>query len=218
MSAPLRYKGRPVPYITAWRDEKVPQPPVMATQSGLVYVGTRAGQDETGLLWRLWDDIQGSGEPLWSDVHAGRQQQAMRQSLCQVCGGPADRSEQGVLWLLEDGRAEGPQWPNGFMTTHPPICVPCAPVAARLCPHLQREGAVPVRVRTAVYDAVIGLRYFRSRFGLVAAQKKEVVLMNAWTAKWVVAGQLVASLDDCTVLDPAEVGIEAPAPRGGFRR
>ncbi|MEU2426870.1 hypothetical protein ABZ619_38660 [Streptomyces sp. NPDC007851] len=216
MPEPLKYKGRPVPYITAWRDEQLPQPPVIATQHGVAYAGTSAGL-EGGVLWRLWDDIQGSGEPLWKDVHAPRQRKAMAEGLCQVCGGPANTNEQGMLWLLEDQRDEGPTWPNGYMTVHPPVCRPHAPVAAAQCPHLQRTGVVPVRVGNFITDAVYGQRYYRSRLGLVGGEKS-VFLTRTWQAKWVVAGQLAATLDDCTILDPAEVGIQTPAPRGGFRR
>jgi len=214
MSEPLKYKGRPVPYITAWRDEVLQQPPVIASQSGIVYAGGPAdrGRGEDGLLWRLWDDIQGSGEPQWTDVHAPRQRKAMRDFLCQVCGGPADRNEQGVLWLLEDGSDQGHRWPNGFFTVHPPVCRPCAPIAAAHCPHLRRKGVVAVRVGTIILDAVYGQRYYRSRLGLVAGDK-DVFFTRTWAAKWVVVGQVAATLDDCTILDPAEVGIEAPAPR-----
>lgn len=214
MPEPLKYKGRPVPFITAWRDEKLQQPPVIATQSGIAYAGAPGrGVDENGILWKLWDDIQGSGEPLWKDVHAPRQQRAMRESLCQVCGGPADRNEQGTLWLLEDMRDEGPRWPDGYFTLHPPVCTPHAPVAAKLCPHLRETGVVPVRVKNVILDAVYGQRYARTRLGLVAVEKKDIFRTRSWAAKWVLAGQLAATLDDCTIIDPAEVGIEAPTPQ-----
>lgn len=58
MSSLLRYRGRPVPYITAWRDEKLQQPPIIATQAGIAYAGAPAGRgvDANGVLWKLWDD------------------------------------------------------------------------------------------------------------------------------------------------------------------
>lgn len=219
MAELLRYKGRPVPHITAWRDERLPQPPVIATQSGIIYAGTPVdrGRGEDGLLWKLWDDIQGSGEPLWKDVHPGRQRRAMRELLCQVCGDPADRDERGVLWLLEDMRDEGQKWPNGYFTVHPPVCRPCAPIAAAQCPHLQKQGVVAVRVATPILDAVYGRRYLRSRLGLVAGEK-DVFMTKTWAAKWVVAGQAAATLEDCTILDPAEVGITTSTPRKGLGR
>lgn len=219
MSAPtpLSYKGRPVPYITAWSGEQVEQPYVIATSEGIAYVGPTPGRGSDGLLWRLWGLKQGSGEPDWKDVHGPRQRRAMRKFLCQVCGGPADRDERGWLWLLEDQRDRGPQWPNGQMTVHPPVCRPCAPVAAVQCGHLRREGVVAVRVGDVILDAVYGQHYFASFAGLVAGER-DVFLVSDWQAKWVVAGQMAASLSRCTVLDPAEVGIETSTARPAVRR
>jgi len=219
MSEPLKYKGRPVPYIAAWSDEKVQQPPIIATGEGVAYAGPTPGRGSDGVLWQLWGLKPAAGEPLWKQVHGPRQRRAMRKFLCQVCGGPADRNERGWLWLLEDDRAEGAKWPNGHLTVHPPVCLPCAPLAARLCPHLRRRGAVPVRVGDVILDAVYGQRYYTGPPGLGMLEgEKDVFLMGNWRAKWVVGGQLAASLSKCTVLDPAEVGIETPAARAAVRR
>ncbi|MFF5020250.1 hypothetical protein [Streptomyces sp. NPDC001165] len=103
------------------------------------------------------------------------------------------------------------------MTVHPPVCQPCAPIAALHCKHLRRHGAVPVRVGDATLDAVYGQRYYPSPLGLVGAEK-DVFLMSNWRAQWVLGGQLAASLARCTVLDPAEVSIKTPAPREAVRR
>ncbi|TVZ84851.1 hypothetical protein [Streptomyces sp. BK340] len=217
MSELLMHKGRPVPYITAWSGEQVLQPPVIVVGGGIAYAGPTPGRGSAGLLWKPWAINQGVGEPLWKVVHGPRQRRAMRKFLCQVCGGPADRDKRGWLWLLEDHRDEGPKWPHGEMTVHPPVCRSCAPVAARLCPHLRREGVVPVRVGDVILDAVYGQRFYTGPLGLVGGEM-DVFLMTSWRARWVVGGQLAASLARCTVLDPAEVGIETPAPREAVGR
>ncbi|MER5601669.1 hypothetical protein [Streptomyces sp. NPDC002265] len=160
MSELLTHKGRPVPYITPWTSEKVTQPTPVATLNGIAFPGPASGRTEDNdVLWQWWRHNRGTGEPLWSTVHGPRQRRAMRKLLRQVCGEPADRDERGWLWLLEDERNSGPSWPEGEMTTHPPVCVPCAPIAARLCPHLRRRGAVAVRVAEVIVDAVYGHRY-----------------------------------------------------------
>ncbi|REE61432.1 hypothetical protein BX257_4010 [Streptomyces sp. 3212.3] len=212
MSQPLTHKGRPVPYITAWSREIVAQPNVMATAGGLAYAGTAPGRDPDGVLWQVWARRPGSGEPVWNRVHGLRQRQAMRKFLCQVCGGPADRNEQGWLWLLEDQRdEERREWPDGWMTVHPPVCRSCLVVATRLCPHLRR-GVVPVRVGEVILDGVYGQRYRVGPLGLLGGER-DTLLMGDWQSRWMVGGQLAASLDRCTVLDPAEFGIEQPAAR-----
>ncbi|MER5603084.1 hypothetical protein [Streptomyces sp. NPDC002265] len=218
MSELVTHKGRPVPYITPWTSEKVTQPTPIATLNGFAFPGPASGRTEDDdVLWQWWRHNRGAGEPLWSTVHGPRQRRAMRKLLCQVCGKPANRDERGWLWLLEDESDNGPKWPEGEMTTHPPVCRPCAPIAARLCPHLRRRGAVAVRVAEIIVDAVYGHRYHHGPFRLYAG-KADVYLTTSWSAKWVIGNQLVASLSQCTVLAPAEVGIKTSASRAQIRR
>ncbi|MFG2950495.1 hypothetical protein [Streptomyces adustus] len=218
MSELLTHKGRPVPYITAWSSEKVTQPAPVATLHGIALPGPASGPTEDDdVLWQWWGHGRGAGEPLWSQVHGPRQRRAMRKRLCQVCGEPADRDERGWLWLLKDESDSGPTWPDGEMTTHPPVCRPCAPIAASLCPHLRRRGAVAVRVAEVIVDAVYGHRHHHGPFGLYAG-KADVFLTSSWSIKWVVGNQLVASLARCTVLGPAKTGITLPASRAQIRR
>ncbi|MFF9158277.1 hypothetical protein ACF1AB_39320 [Streptomyces sp. NPDC014846] len=196
----------------------MPQPRVIAVGDGIAYEGPAGGRGSDGVLWKPWGLKPHQGEPLWAKVHGPRQRRAMRKHLCQVCGGPADRDEHGWLWLLEDQREEaGPKWPDGWLTAHPPVCQPCAPIAARHCPHLRRTGAVPVRVRDVVLDAAYGQRYYRGPLRPTAGER-DVFLMTRWHRPWVVANQLAATLSGCTILDPAEVRIETPAPRTAGRR
>nr|CEL15905.1 conserved hypothetical protein [Kibdelosporangium sp. MJ126-NF4]CTQ93830.1 conserved hypothetical protein [Kibdelosporangium sp. MJ126-NF4] len=61
----------------------------------------------------------------------------MRRLLCQVCGGPADRTADGVLWLLKDHRGDWVDWPDSMAVSEPPVCVPCVRMSARRYPALR---------------------------------------------------------------------------------
>lgn len=45
----------------------------------------------------------------------------MQRLLCNVCAQPADRSDDGVLWLLRDFRDDWPNWPQGMGAVEPPV-------------------------------------------------------------------------------------------------
>jgi hypothetical protein len=198
---PHVFKGHPVPYIAAWTAEIVPLPRVTAAADGLGLLGHV--RDRDGVLWRPFALRQGMGRPEFGTVHGPRQRRCMRRMLCQVCGGPADRNEQGWLWLLEDHRGE-PGWPEGEMTTHPPVCRPCAALATRLCPHLE-TGVVAVRVAQPVVDAVYGQFYKPGRPFFPVAGERGVTFVSDPAVRWMLGGQLAASLIDVTLVDWAEL-------------
>ncbi|MEU1599922.1 hypothetical protein ABZ468_45850 [Streptomyces sp. NPDC005708] len=197
----------PVPYIAAWSGEHKPMPRVVQVGDGIMLAGQP--RDKTGVSWQPWALRQGAGRPEYGKVHGPRQRRAMRRNLCQVCGGPADRNELGWLWLLEDHRADGePGWPQGEVTTHPPVCRPCAPVAARLCPHL-RDHVIAARVGLVILDGVYGQLYTP---GPIPAGRN-VALFNSPCARWLVGSQLAASLLDVTLIDLPKVTTHAPEAR-----
>ncbi|WP_327346019.1 hypothetical protein [Streptomyces europaeiscabiei] len=209
---PLTFKGLPVPYIAAWSNERLPRPAVITATEGIAFAdalganGHAQGRDKSGVLWQRWALRRGDGEAEFDVVHAPRQKRAMRKLLCQVCGGPSDVNELGRLFLLEDYRGvEG--WPEREVTTHPPVCLACAPLAARLCPHL-RGKVVAVRARQVAIDGVYGEVYRRSNGPLPVLVEKRVVFTDDWQRKWTVGAQLAATLTGCTVVDLAELGIE----------
>lgn len=205
----------PVPYIAAWSGERLPMPRVIQVGDGIALAGQP--RDTTRVSWKPWALRPGAGRPEYGTVHGPRQRRALRKRLCQVCGGPADQNEQGWLWLLEDHRAEGERgWPEGEVTTHPPVCLACAPVAARLCPHL-RDNVVAVRVGRVTLDGVYGQLYVPGVPSPVPA-RNEVALFTDRRARWMVGGQLAASLLDVTVVDLPELHAEIPAARAAVRR
>jgi hypothetical protein len=136
------------PYITSWSTEQDPPHTLVEHRGlGIAYLDeTVIDRDDKGVLWYRTPSRPRQGRPEFGRVHPLRQRRAMRRLLCQVCGGPADHTSDGVLWLLKDHREDWPGWPENMAVTEPPVCAPCVRVASRLCPAL-RKGAVTVRVR-----------------------------------------------------------------------
>jgi hypothetical protein len=116
----------------------------------------------------------------------------MRRLLCQVCGGPADRNDDGVLWVLKDDRDDWQGWPEGMAATHPPVCVGCARLSARACPHL-RGGFVAVRVRDAGQCGAYGCLYLPGQ-----PAREAILTSDDPRVRWLVATQLVRVLRGCS--------------------
>lgn len=127
----------------------------------------------------------------------------MRRLLCQVCGGPADQSDDGVLWLLPDHREDWPDWPNGAGEVEPPICRTCAEISLRLCPALRR-GGVLVRAREYPIAGVRGVRYQPGPAGPEMAEPV-VVTLDDHAIRWIRATGLVRELNDCTLYSPEDL-------------
>lgn len=80
-----------------------------------------------------------SGSPLFAQVNGRRQASCMLSSRCQVCGATITPTAAGLPWLFSEA-----QWQRVLtfdMTDNPPTCLPCMPVALKLCPHLRSSGA-----------------------------------------------------------------------------
>ncbi|MFE7330832.1 hypothetical protein ACFU8W_39020 [Streptomyces sp. NPDC057565] len=183
-----------VPYIASWSAEQARSPVVIGPRGGITYQDEGPyDRDADGYLWLRAPAKQGCGRPEFGRVHPLRQRRVMRRLLCQVCGGPADQDERGTLWLLEDHRTDWEGWPNGLLTTHPPVCVPCAREAVRSCPNL-RSGCVAVRVGSSDVSGIYGVRYLPG-----SPMTSGVVEYGDPAGRWVLASQLVRGLSDCTV-------------------
>jgi hypothetical protein len=191
------------PYIASWSDEEVPPPAEIVERlgRGIGYADeTIYDRDRHGVLWLRALSRPNQGQPLFAKVHPLRQRRAMRRLLCNVCGGPSDLSEDGVLWLLKDHRSDWPGWPERMALTEPPVCVPCARRSIRMCPALQREGAVAVRVRHAPVSGVHGTLY-RFDGGLPVATENISVAYGDRRVRWVQAAKLVREVGDCTIVE-----------------
>ncbi|MCT9140341.1 hypothetical protein [Streptomyces violarus] len=192
-----------VPYISAWSGEQpYRRPMVYSPQGGIAYADeTPADRDRHGVLWNGRALAPGVGRPEFGNPHPQRHRRAQQRMLCQVCQAPAGDDPRGVLWLLEDRRGDWSGWPNDLLTAHPPICPPCARATRNMCPHLSAVGHVAVRVRSSEVCGVHGRLWVPSGRAPARSPKRDFVAYGTPAAQWVLAGQLVRSLHDCTFVD-----------------
>ncbi len=201
---PKRSAGVLAPYITQWSEEVEPPSHLVERPGhGIAYLDENlTDRDDHGVLWYRTPSRPGHGHPLFRNVHPLRQRRAMRRLLCGVCGKPADRDDDGVLWLLRDFRDDWPGWPDGMGAIEPPVCLACVPLASRMCPSL-RKGAVAVRVRHAPIAGVRGALH-HSTGGLTLGSSGDItVAYEDPLARWVRAINLVRQLCDCTLVEVA---------------
>jgi hypothetical protein len=188
------------PYVTAWSTEReLPYQVVERRGFGIGYADeTVLDRDSRGVLWRRAPSCHRQGRPEFGKVHPFRQRRAMRRLLCQVCAGPADRTEDGVLWLLPDLRTDWAAWPEGMAAVEPPVCLPCVQTSVRLCPALRKRAAL-VRVREC---RVVGVRGALYQGGPVfpVAFADTTVSFGDPAIHWVRAANLVRELRGCTIL------------------
>lgn len=197
-SLPALFKGFPVPHITLWSAERLPEPRVVSTRAGLRIAGHE--HDREGVLWLPSALRPGRGRPIHGSVSGPRQRRAMRRLLCQVCGGPPDLNEQGYLWLLRDERGSYAGWPEGDITTHPPVCRLCGALSVLLCKNFVRGTATAVRVRRPIVDGVFGKPYAVSKRSMTPL-KLNTMLLDDPALPWMLGHQLAASLTEVTVVD-----------------
>ncbi|MFD7447163.1 hypothetical protein [Streptomyces sp. NPDC059909] len=158
------------------------------------------------------------GRPMFGVVHTNRQRRAMRKLLCHVCGNDADRTDLGVLWLLDNTAANCPPgWPEEELTVHPPLCLGCAAQAARQCPELEKKGFTALRVRDPQPYGYRGKLYARnldrhaSPFPILARGTENLAFLDP-LLPWLLAAQSILCLVGCTIVD---LGAELAA--GGVR-
>jgi hypothetical protein len=186
-----------VPYVTTWSAEK-DLPSRLVERRGIAYADESViDRDRRGVLWRRTPSRLGHGRPEFGNVHPLRQRQTMWRLLCQVCGGPADQTDDGTLWLLKDHRGDWPNWPEGMGVAEPPVCLRCVSMSVRLCPAL-RKGAVTIRVRDARLVGVRGALYKAGGLSPVATGEA-IVGFNDPAIRWVCAVGLVRELHGCTI-------------------
>jgi hypothetical protein len=187
------------PYITAWStEENLPTVLVERPGGGIAYQDeTLADRDRNGVLWYRTPFQPAQGRPLFGKVHPIRQRRTMQRLLCQVCAGPANSTEDGVLWLLKDHRGDWPSWPEGMGVTEPPICLSCAQASIRLCPALRR-GAAAIRAGSFRTAGVHGTLHRGGR--TPTAIGTATVPFEDPTIRWVRAVSLVRELRDCVII------------------
>jgi hypothetical protein len=194
-----------VPYIARWSAERTNTSPKVVVRprgGGIAFMGEMTGdRDQRGVLWQREPLAQGRGRPEFTKMHGARQRRVMRKLLCQVCAGPADQDERGVLWLLPGHRDTWEGWPEQAAETTPPVCLPCAEASVRLCPRLRRDCAA-VRVKNPRLCAVRGIVYSQLPGGPLPRQVGvDTVRFDDPRIRWTMAHHLVRWLHGCTVVD-----------------
>lgn len=166
--APLYHRGLWVPWVTKWSGETLMLTFVSMMRAdgtiGLAYADRTPYDVRDGMLWQRDAIAPGSGVPLWSQVHTGRQRLAMTTRRCQVCGTPIDAPGEPVPWLLpadEHARIDR----NGTLelTGTAPTCRNCWLTARSLCPHLRHRGAVECLVTATSPWGVYGQIFWPGR-------------------------------------------------------
>ncbi len=192
------------PYITSWSaEEELSCPLVGVPGQGIAYLDEMAtDRDRHGVLWGRMAIRPGVGRPLFGKVHPLRQRRAMSRLLCQVCAGPADRSDGGLLFLLKDHRQDWPGWPDEMAVTEPPVCLPCVQLSARVCPALRR-GAVVVRAGRFEVVGVYGPLFTGGPVPDLVGKVK--LYYDNPAVRWVLAMNLVRELWDCTLIELDEL-------------
>ncbi|MPZ82134.1 MAG: hypothetical protein GEV28_17755 [Actinophytocola sp.] len=188
------------PYITTWSgEEDVPRQVVERRGLGIGFADeTVLDRDRHHVLWRTRTSRPGHGRPQFGNVHPQRQRRAMRKLLCQVCAGPADQTDEGVLWLIPDLREDWPGWPARMGLDEPPVCRPCVRLSVRLCPALRR-GAAAIRARKYPIVGVWGAVYTRTVSGLQATEVRTVGFEDP-AIRWTRAERLIRQVDDCDIV------------------
>lgn len=187
------------PFVTAWSTEQDLQCRLVLRPDGhgVGYANELPGdRDDHGVLWRKVAEHPANGRPEFGRVHPARQRRAMNDLLCQVCAGPADRTPDGVLWLIRDHRQDWPRWPEGMASVEPPVCARCVAISLRRCPALQR-GAVAIRVREFKLAGVWGTLYRRGTFAPVPVRAAHLAYGDP-AVRWMVAVALIRELRGCT--------------------
>jgi hypothetical protein len=160
-------------------------------------------RDRDGVLWTRVVSRPGHGRPLYAQLHPIRQRRAMRRLLCQVCGRPADYTEQGHLWLAVDQRERWPGWPEESVNPFPPVCTGCAARSVRLCPPLRR-GFTAFRAHSTLYG-VIGVQFVAGpRYPGVALAEDDggqPVAFSHPAIHWTQATQLTRTMHQCVLVD-----------------
>ncbi|MFE7425969.1 hypothetical protein [Streptomyces sp. NPDC057545] len=125
----------------------------------------------------------------------------MERLLCQVCGEPADRNEQG--WLFLDWRRpDSPRtWPERSITSMPPLCVEHARVSVRQCPFLRRAEYAVLRVRKPQLYGVSGTLYQLADTGWHTSENDVLSPYSSPRLPGMLASRLHRQLRGVTVVD-----------------
>ncbi|MFB8290233.1 hypothetical protein [Kitasatospora purpeofusca] len=214
---------RGVPAVTLWSGESRTGEIVLQSSQATAFWPTRvlgvgyadegpADRDAMGVLIQRRLQAPGSGTARLKLVHPARQYRFMADERCQGCGGEADRTAAGTLWLMPRPDAAPAGWPEGARVEHPPICLACALRSRDACPEGRRRGWVSVRVGDSDLSHVAG-PVFAEREGRAVEAGHDVLSYDDPRLGWITATRWLRTLWDCTPVD-----LDAEARVAGTRR
>ena len=216
------FDGRPVPWITRWTGEVMPdrnQYSVEIRADGSFRVAYPDGKNTRDLLDILWqrEGIGRKGEPMWADVSTYRQRAAMARGLCQVCGTKINAET--FLFLIPRDAME---WfdEDTPITMQAPVCEECVPLALKLCPALKRNGYQLLKVINYDLWGVMGQVTYRTEQGFGKIQATVSFADNPdygpdFRLNHVMAQQSVIKLGKHVVVESFEG--RAPQPEYGWQ-
>lgn len=148
-----QWNGRPVPWVTRWSGEVIEESLTISLhpERREIMVGYRNGNENrepSGILWQR-EGITRGGEPQWAQVSTYRQRASMTRRKCQVCGRKIESRV--IRWLIPKRLLETTE-DGETLTTSPPTCDSCIPLALELCPFLKKSGEWVI-LRVLEYEA-----------------------------------------------------------------
>jgi hypothetical protein len=123
--------GETVPWSVAW--------------SGEIEFALRQDLDFPGYVELVQKDSPGDGRPLFAANHVTRNRRGLIEHRCHVCGLATKSWDRWLFPLQTGGMVDLGNGEKRYGGNVPPTHRACADRAARQCPHLSKQFAVPVR-------------------------------------------------------------------------
>lgn len=165
------------------------------------------------ILLARTDHTVPSGRPDGNVLSPYRQAHCMLNRLCQGCGEPAERSDDGVLFVLPATRGDGSPAARSGPTDMPPSCARCA---LHRCPVLTNLGRMLLWVAQAEVIGVYAEVFLPARRGVRGGLSDRFVpIDDERTASAAVATRYVCDLRRVSEADPghiAELARRRPSP------
>ncbi|MER6380737.1 hypothetical protein ABT274_12235 [Streptomyces sp. NPDC001127] len=195
-----------IPYVAAWDSESAGPESDLTYEyhrgrPRLAYKGPPLDDDRDGsdVLWGRVSHSPYVGEPLLGFMHSGRQYECMYALKCQVCRCPASKNEDGYLFFDWPKPGDPPTWPEGALTTQPPLCERHGRMATKLCPHAPEF--VALRVGLPRLWGVTGTAYTWTDGGWISDPDLPPLKYGDERLRAVVASHLVRQLRKVKVVE-----------------
>lgn len=178
MTYNVAHRGLRVPWVARWSPEES-RWPIFPDLGGpevkLAYADQRPGDVVLDTLWmREYNDLQGTGLPEYGVVSTTRQRACMLERRCQVCGEQIAGDVTPYVFPKWVARKE--RTGKTRLTSTPPTCKTCIPIAMKLCPILRKNENVYFEVFAQRPVGVFGDRWLRGAGGRIKHDQGETPL------------------------------------------